>query len=310
MFTHISVDLQLQFYRLATWCVITDAGRAAVSTIPVRAVFHSLGNVWPISRWLFFFCSVGSRTLGARFDAGLWRGSEVGPLWWLYDPTPSTRPNFIKGRIPRTKRTRSTESPIPGRIVTWEAPRSPADARTSHGARRTRRRAHRRDRKKQQQLYISKSRRNSSVEPGAQPPRHGDHRRRSGRQSHDEPEGGAAGFRAREYFLHCRSARPSGLGEPCWTSAPAVSSPAAGVVVVALFARVASTPPDVEDDDDEPLRSQASLVTPVGDDDEVSAAIGCTTRECCSPLGSSSSSVTRGALLAAFFALRENIYVR
>ena len=49
--------------------------------------------------------------------------------------------------------------------------------------------------------YISKSRRNSSVEPDAQLPRHGDHRRRSGRQSHDEPEGGAAGFRARENFL-------------------------------------------------------------------------------------------------------------
>ena len=139
------------------------------------------------------------------------------------------------------------------------------------------------------------------------PPGHGNRPRRSRRQSHDEPEGGAAGFRARENFLHCRSARPSGLGEPC--SAPAASSPrAAGVVVaLALFARVASTPPDVEDDDDEPLRSQASLVTPVGDDDEVSAASGCTTRECCSPLGSSSSSVTRGALLAAFFALRENI---
>ncbi len=54
MFTHISVDLQLQFYRLATWCVITDAGRAAVSTIPVRAVFHSHGNVWPISVALLF----------------------------------------------------------------------------------------------------------------------------------------------------------------------------------------------------------------------------------------------------------------
>ena len=66
----------------------------------------------------------------------MWRGSEVGPLWWLYDPTPSTRPNFIKGRIPRTKRTRSTESPILGRRVTWEASRSPANARTSHGARR------------------------------------------------------------------------------------------------------------------------------------------------------------------------------
>ena len=154
---------------------------------------------------------------------------------------------------------------------------------------------------------MSKSRRNSSVEPDPKPPRHGDHQRRSRRQSHDEPEGGAAGFRARENFLHCRSARPSGLGEPC--SAPAASSPrAAGVVVaLALFARVASTPPDVEDDDDEPLRSQASLVTPVGDDDEVSAAFGCTTRDCCSPLGSSSSSVTRGALLAAFFALRENV---
>ena len=49
--------------------------------------------------------------------------------------------------------------------------------------------------------YISKSRRNSSVEPDPQPPRHGDHQRRSRRQSHDEPEGGAAGFRARENFL-------------------------------------------------------------------------------------------------------------
>ena len=119
---------------------------------------------------------------------------------WLYDPTPSTRPNFIKGRIPRTKRTRSTESPILGRIVTWEASRSPANARTSHGARRARRRAHRRDRKSNNS-YISKSRRNSSVEPSPKPPRHGDHPRRSRRQSHDEPEGGAAGFRARENFL-------------------------------------------------------------------------------------------------------------
>ena len=189
--------------------------------------------------------------------------------------------------------------------MTWEASRSPANARTSHGARRARRRAHRRDRKSNNS-YISKSRRISSVEPNPRPPRRGDHQRRSRRQSHDEPEGGAAGFRARENFLHCRSARPSGLGESC--SAPAPSSPpAAGVVVVALFARVASTPPDVEDVDDEPLRSHASYATPVGDDDEVSAAFGCTTRDCCSPLGSSSSSVTRGALLAAFFALREKV---
>ena len=48
--------------------------------------------------------------------------------------------------------------------------------------------------------YISKSRRNSSVEPDPQPPRHGDHRRRSGRQSHDEPEGGAAGFLVVRFF--------------------------------------------------------------------------------------------------------------
>ena len=49
--------------------------------------------------------------------------------------------------------------------------------------------------------YKSKSRRNSSAEPDPKPPRHGDHQRRSRRQSHDEPEGGAAGFRARENFL-------------------------------------------------------------------------------------------------------------
>ena len=48
-------------------------------------------------------------------------------------------------------------------------------------------------------IYL-RARRFSSVEPDPQPPRHGDHRRRSGRQSHDEPEGGAAGFRARENF--------------------------------------------------------------------------------------------------------------
>ena len=180
------------------------------------------------------------------------------------------------------------------RGLAWWARRAPSETKP------------RRDRKKQQQLYISKSRRNSSVEPDPMPPGHGNRPRRSRRQSHDEPEGGAAGFRARENFLHCRSARPSGLGEPC--SAPAPSSPpAAGVVVVALFARVASTPPDVEDDEDEPLRSQASSATPVGDDDDVSAAFGCrTTRDCCSPLGCSALSVTRGALLAAFFALRKN----
>ena len=78
-------------------------------------------------------------------------------------------------------------------------------------------------------------------------------------------------------------------------------------VALALFARVASTPPDVEEDDDEPLRSQGSSATPVGDDDDVSAALFCcTTRDCCSPLGCSALSVTRGALLAAFFALRKN----
>ena len=116
--------------------------------------------------------------------------------------------------------------------------------------------------------------------------------------------GGAAGFRARENFLHCRSARPSGLGEPC--SAPAASSPrAAGVVVaLALFARVASTPPDVEDDVDELLRSQAASATPVGDDDDVSAAFGCTSLDCCAPLLCSTSSSV--ALLAPFFALRKN----
>ena len=42
-------------------------------------------------------------------------------------------PNFIKGRIPRTKRTRATESTIPGRRVAWEASRSAANARTSQG---------------------------------------------------------------------------------------------------------------------------------------------------------------------------------
>jgi hypothetical protein len=57
----------------------------------------------------------------------------------------------------------------------------------------------RRDRKSNNS-YISKSRRNSSVEPSPQPPRHGDHQRRSRRQSHDEPEGGAAGFRAVRFF--------------------------------------------------------------------------------------------------------------
>ena len=60
-------------------------------------------------------------------------------------------------------------------------------------------RAHRRDRKSNNS-YISKSRRNSSVEPDPKPPGHGDRPRRSRRQSHDEPEGGAAGFRARENF--------------------------------------------------------------------------------------------------------------
>ena len=199
-------------------------------------------------------------------------------------------------------------SAISGRRVTWGSLDHPPTRGKARGllAWWAQDEAHRRDRKSNNS-YISKSRRNSSVEPDPQPPRHGDHQRRSGRQSHDEPEGGAAGFRARENFLHCRSARPSGLGEPC--SAPAASSPPGRRRRrrVALFARVASTPPDVEDDDDEPLRSQASSATPVGDDDDVSAAFGCTTRDCCSPLGSSSSSVTRGALLAAFFALRENI---
>ena len=88
MFTHIGIPTVAILFDLATWRVITDPGRAAVSTIPVRAVFHSLGNVWPIFRRLFFFCSLGDRTLGARFDAGPYVGL------WLYDPTPSTRPQF------------------------------------------------------------------------------------------------------------------------------------------------------------------------------------------------------------------------
>ena len=198
---------------------------------------------------------------------------------------------------------------VSGRLATQRCLNHPPTRGKARGlawwARRARQ-SPRRDRKSNNS-YISKSRRISSVEPNPRPPRRGDHQRRSGRQSHDEPEGGAAGFRARENFLHCRSARPSGLGESC--SAPAASSPTAAgaVVVVALFARVASTPPDVEEDDDEPLRSQASSATPVGDDDDVSAAFGCrTTSDCCSPLGCSAFSVTRGALLAAFFALRKN----
>ena len=80
MFTHIGIPTVAILIDLATWRVITDPGRAAVSTIPVRAVFHSRGNVWPISRRLFFFCSLGSRTFGARFDAGLGRSSSVGAV--------------------------------------------------------------------------------------------------------------------------------------------------------------------------------------------------------------------------------------
>ena len=260
-----------------------------IATPSHAAVLGRSSAVGPY-RWLFFFCSM-TRYPPQAASAVVW--GVAGPLRGCNED--SQNRCRISGR-PVTRRCLN-HPPTRGKargIVWW--------------ASRTRRKAHRRDRKKQQQLYISKSRRNSSVEPDPQPPRHGDHRRRSGRQSHDEPEGGAAGFRARENFLHCRSARPSGLGEPC--SAPAASSPrAAGVVVaLALFARVASTPPDVEDDDDEPLRSQASSATPVGDDDEVSAACGCTTLDSCAALlASTSSSVTRGALLAAFFALRENI---
>ena len=208
---------------------------------------------------------------------------EVGPLWWLYDPTQSTRPNFIKGRIPRTKRTRATESTIPGRRVAWEASRSPANARTSQGL-------------------------------GAR----------------DEGPTGAI-VRSNNSYIYLRAAETAAsnrthsrrgtattgaeAGDRVTTSpraAPPASARARIFCTAAARGRAGSAsharrPRRRRPRPPEPLRSQASLVTPVSDDDEVSAAFGCKTRECCSPLGSSSSSVTRGALLAAFFALRENI---
>ena len=84
-----------------------------------------------------------------------------------------------------------------------EVSKPPANTGKARGlawwARRARQ-SPRRDRKSNNS-YISKTRRISSVEPNPRPPRRGDHQRRSRRQSHDEPEGGAAGFRAREKFL-------------------------------------------------------------------------------------------------------------
>ena len=130
---------------------------------------------------------------------------------------------------------------------------------------------------------VSPSRRNSSVEPDQSRRGTATTSAEAGDESR-QPEGGAAGFRAR--ILCTAAARPERLGEPRRQR----RGPAAGVVVaLALFARVASTPPDV------------------GDDDDVSAASGCCTTRDCAHRSSSSSSVTRGALLAAFFALRENI---
>ena len=85
-----------------------------------------------------------------------------------------------------------------------EVSKPPANTGKARGlawwARRARQ-SPRRDRKSNNS-YISKSRRISSVEPNPRPPRCGDHQRRSGRQSHDEPEGGAAGFRAVRFFWH------------------------------------------------------------------------------------------------------------
>ena len=112
--------------------------------------------------------------------------------------------------------------------------------------------------------------------------------------SHDEPEGGATGFRAREYCLHCRSARPRGPGDACCTSTLMASSSAAGVtstltasssaagaVVALVSARASSRPPLAEVvDDDAALRStQASSATPLGD--EVLWSFACTKPESC-----------------------------
>ena len=48
--------------------------------------------------------------------------------------------------------------------------------------------------------YINLEPQKQQRRTGPKPPRHGDHQRRSRRQSHDEPEGGAAGFRAGMIF--------------------------------------------------------------------------------------------------------------
>ena len=48
--------------------------------------------------------------------------------------------------------------------------------------------------------YINLEPQKQQRRTGPKPPRHGDHQRRSRRQSHDEPEGGAAGFLAVRFF--------------------------------------------------------------------------------------------------------------
>ena len=67
MFTR-SRGKQLQIlFDLATWRVITRGSRSG-NTIPSTPIHAH----WAHTRWLFFFFP-SLRTLGARFDAGLWR---------------------------------------------------------------------------------------------------------------------------------------------------------------------------------------------------------------------------------------------
>ena len=169
-------------------------------------MFHSRGNAAYLGG--SSFCSLGSRTLGRALTPACGRERTC------RTPPPSTRPNFIKGRIPRTK---------PGqrlRGVSGRLDHPPTRGKWTGGTGAGPKGA---IVKATTVIYLRAAETAASNRT---------HSRRgtattgagAGDRVTTSPRAAPPIDEARwENFLHCRSARPSGLGEPC--SAPAVSSP-------------------------------------------------------------------------------------
>ena len=151
-----------------------------IATPSHAAVLGRSSAVGPY-RWLFFFCSM-TRYPPQAASAVVW--GVAGPLRGCNED--SQNRCRISGR--HVTRGCLNHPPTRGKArgLVWRASR----ARRSPGAI---------VRSNNSYIYL-RAAESAASNRSQKPPRHGDHRRRSGRQSHDEPEGGAAGFLVVRFF--------------------------------------------------------------------------------------------------------------